>query len=123
MLVAKINPPAKRVIQTSPFATDEFTAEYMVVKCTDLVIGGSSNSPTDEIKFNIKFGNLGHIKNPDGSVGRSKLDEILFTTITLTQQELSDWGTDDSIVFNKIAQKLGFSVISIQSIEDMPFTY
>jgi len=95
----------------------------MVVKCTDLVIGGSSNSPTDEIKFNIKFGNIGHITNPDGSVGRSKLDEILFTTISLTQQELSDWGTDDSIVFYKIAQKLGFSIISIQSIEDMPFTF
>lgn len=123
MLVAKINPPAKRVIQTSPFTVDEFTGEYMVVKCIDLVIGGSSNSPTDEVKFTIKFGNLSNLTNPDGSLGRAKLDEVLFTTVTLTQQEVSDWGTDDSIIFNKIAQKLGFSVISIQSIEDMAFTF
>lgn len=123
MLVTKINPPAKRVIQTSPFTVDEFTGEYMVVKCIDLVIGGSSNSPTDEVKFTIKFGNLSNLTNPDGSLGRAKLDEVLFTTVTLTQQEVSDWGTDDSIIFNKIAQKLGFSVISIQSIEDMAFTF
>ena len=123
MLVAKINPPAKRVIQTGPFTTNEFTGEYMVVKCTDLVIGGSSNSPTDEVKFTIKFGNLSNLTNPDGSLGRAKLDEVLFTTVTLTQQEVSDWGTDDSIVFNKIAQKLGFNIVSIQTIDDMPFTY
>lgn len=94
----------------------------MIVKCVDFVIGGSLNSPTDSIKFSLKFGNLSNIMNPDGSVGRRKLDEVVFTSVTLTQQDCADWGTDDSIIFNKIAQKLGFNIVSIETIDDLYFT-
>ncbi len=51
MLVAKINPPAKRIVQTTPFSQTELTGEYMVARCTQLNIDPTPNTPTDEIIF------------------------------------------------------------------------
>jgi len=120
MLVAKINPPAKRIMQPTPFTSTEITGEYMAVKCTELIIGGGG-SLSDKVRFSIKFGNLSNLLKPDGSVDRVKLDEILHTSIEFTQQELSDWGTDDLIIYNKIAQKFGFNIVSTEEV-DIPFT-
>jgi len=69
MLVAKINPPAKRIVQTTPFSQTELTGEYMVARCTQLNIDPTPNTPTDEIIFMVRFGSVKYYQNPDGSNG------------------------------------------------------
>jgi hypothetical protein len=123
MLVAKINPPAKKIVQDTPFSQTEVTAEYMIAKCTQLVIGASQGSLNNEVQFQVKFGNLKYEQNPDGSNKPAILDAVIVTRVIFTQQELSDWGTDDTIIYSKIANKLGFNILNTQVIEDMIFTH
>ena len=122
MLVAKINPPAKRVVQKSPFTTQEFTAEYMIAKCNKLVIGAVPGSFNDKTEFAVKFGSIKYEKNPDGTDTKPLLEVVVTTNVNFTQAELSNWGTDDSVVYTLIAQKLGFEIISTE-VMDMQFTY
>ena len=41
MLVAKISPAAKKIIQKTPFEQEVLTGEYMIVQCNKYVIGGN----------------------------------------------------------------------------------
>lgn len=120
MLVAKINPPAKRVIQTSPFTSQEFFGEYMVVRCDRLVIGAVASTFNDAIEFEVKFGNIKYEQNLDGTQGQPLFDKVTHTKVNFNHQELSDWGTDDTVVYQKIADKLGFSILET-SIINLPF--
>ena len=121
MLVAKINPPAKRVIQISPFQSQEFLGEYMIAKCTSLVIGATSSSANDVIEFEAKFGSIKYETNLDGTQGRPQLDMVTYTKVKFTHNELSTWGTDDTIIYQKIADKLGFNILQT-SVMEMIFT-
>ena len=121
MLVAKINPPAKRVIQSTPFQSQEFLGEYMIAKCTSLVIGATSSTPNDVIEFEVKFGMIKYETNLDGTQGKPMLDMVTHTKVKFTHNELSTWGTDDTIVYQKIADKLGFNIVNTV-VMDMIFT-
>lgn len=121
MLVAKVNPPAKKIMQANPFQQTEITAEYMIAKCAQLVIGATPGSLNDEVIFQVRFGNIKYEQNPDGTNKPPMLDIILVTRVLFTQAELSDWGTDDTIVYGKIANKLGFNIESTQQM-DLLFT-
>ena len=112
MLVAKINPPAKRVMQTGPFSTQEFTGDCMIARCDKLAIGAP-----DKIEFTLRFGNITYEKNIDGSQGRAMFDKVYQTRMEFTAAEMASWGTDDSVVYEIIAQKLGFTVLSKFEIE------
>ena len=116
MLVAKINPPAKRIVQTTPFSQTELTGEYMLARCTQLNIDPTPNTPTDEIIFMVRFGSVKYYQNPDGSNGDPVFDVVISARVVFTSAELSDWGTDDTIVYQKIATKLGFSILSTENL-------
>jgi hypothetical protein len=120
MLVAKINPPAKRVIQTSPFTSQEILGEYMIVRCDRIVIGAVASTFNDKIEFEVKFGNIKYEKNLDGSQGQALFDKVTHTRVNFSHQELSDWGTDDTIIYQKIGDKLGFNVVET-TIINLPF--
>ena len=121
MLVAKINPPAKKFFQVNPFEKTEITGEYMIAKCSQLVIGALAGSQDDEIRFEVRFGNIKYEKNPDGTNGNPMLDTVVVSRATFTADEMSDWGTDDTIVYQKIADKMGFNIV--ETIEmNMRFT-
>jgi hypothetical protein len=122
MLVAKINPPAKKIVQATPFTSTELTADQMIVKCTQLVIGGAAGSNSDSIKFEVRFGKVEYEKNPDGSNGNAIFNILLMHQPTLTQQELATWGTDDTVIFTLIAQKLGINIISLDDYPTLNFT-
>ena len=115
MLVARINPPVKRIIQTGAFETKEFTGELMVAKCSKLVIGTS-----DKIEFEVRFGNVKYEKNLDGSQGKALFDKVYQLRIDFDQSEMASWGTDDSVVYDIIAQRIGVSILSKEDM-DMPF--
>lgn len=116
MLVARVNPPAKKLFQTSPFNTVEVEADLMIAKCSNLVVGAMSGSMNDEIVFQVRFGKIKYEKNPDGTDSNPIFDNVVITRVSFTQEEMADWGTDDSIVYEKIAQKLGFNVVGTEII-------
>lgn len=121
MLVATITPPAKKIVQTNPFGEiREYTGNKMIVKCTRLIIGASSSS-NDDARFDIRFGNLKYEKNPDGSQGSPILDILASFSCNLTQAEMANWGTDDTVIYNILAQKLGFQVLTIDDCPGLEF--
>lgn len=122
MLVAKINPPAKKIFQKTPFQQQEVFANYMIAKCTQLVIGAQQGSSNDEVTFNVKFGEIKIEKNPDGTDKPPLFDVLMHARVVFSQSELLDWGTDDTIVYAKIANKLGFNILSTETINTV-FTF
>jgi hypothetical protein len=43
----------------------------------------------------------------------SNFQELLSSNVTLTSDELSNWGTDDSVVLSTIATKLGTTSLGV----------
>ena len=98
MLLGKLQNKATKVFQVSAFETKTETADYMVVKA-DFTIGAS------KVKFDVRFGN---IIEENGS---ERFDILLRDNIFLTNEELSSWGTDDSVVLDLIASKFNNTII------------
>jgi hypothetical protein len=115
MLIARINPPAKRIIQTGPFETKEFTGDLMILRCEKLTVGTN-----EDIEIEVRFGNVKYERNLDGSQGKALFDKVYRMNVSLTQQEAAGWGTDDSVLYDIVAQKLGLSVTEKIEI-DLPF--
>lgn len=103
MNLAKINPAVKKMFQISPFETKTEEADYMSLSANHYVIGG------DKVIFEVRFGVL-NLELPE-SVDKFKV--LLRHNVVLTKNEIEDWGTDDSVIFQKIATKLGTSIVEI----------
>jgi hypothetical protein len=112
MLLAKINPSVTKTYQINAFSSETVTAEYMSVKAESYIIGNP------DVKFNLRFGNLLN----DSITGKQSYDVILNDKLTLTTEELSTWGVDDSILLEIIATKLG-TTITKQVNVDLHYTY
>lgn len=96
------------------------TGEYMIAKVNSMNINPDPGSNADEIEFQVRFGNIRYYQNPDGTNGSPILDSVIGMRVTFRHAELSDWGTDDSIIYQKIAAKLGFTIIETLNL---PFEY
>lgn len=103
MNLAKINPTVKKTFQISPFETKIEEAEYMFILANQYLIGGK------QVTFEVRFGVL----NLEAKDNADKFKVLMRESVTLTKDEISDWGTDDSVIFEKIATKLGTSVVEI----------
>lgn len=101
MLLGKLNPVATKTYQITAFETQTVTGEYMSAKADRFVIGDS------DVEFEVRFGNI--INKEDGTP--DYFDIIMRDNVKLTSEELSTWGTDDSVVLDLIATKLGTTVI------------
>lgn len=110
MLLGKLETPAVKVYQTSAFNTTAISAEYMVVSAEKFVIGD------DKVGFELRFGNIIMEHN------KEKFDIIMRQNVQLTSDELSTWGTDDSILLDIIATKLGTSITE-KVAKDFQHTY
>jgi len=100
MLLAKINPPAKMINQSSPFTEPEQTiGEYMRVS-TDRYLMGSTS-----VRFQVAFGQT----VPSG-VDRYEFRSIHTESITLSGTDLEGWGSSDTFILEKIAEKIGLTV-------------
>jgi hypothetical protein len=101
MLIAKINPPAIKSLESTPFSTSTKNLEYMTALARPYVPGSSSTN------FQIQF----------GSVNLNELGEIigfnneLTSQLKMTSEELVTWGTDDSTLLSLISTKLGVSIL------------
>ena len=96
MLYAKINPTAKFAQQAGPFDIPySIEAKHIVVIANRYIAGAFKTN------FQIVFGDI-VIENTI-----SKFKEISSSSVELTSEELSTWGTDDKILLNLVANKIG----------------
>jgi hypothetical protein len=102
MLYAQITPAAEKSIQLNPFSAITESADLMFAVARPYALGAT------KVNFQVTFGN-GTIT--DDKV--SNFQELLSSNVTLTSDELSNWGTDDSVVLGTIAAKLGTTSLGV----------
>lgn len=110
MLLGKLATPAVKVFQNGAFSSTTATAEYMIISTQRFVIG------EEKTIFEVRFGNI--VTEND----ENRFDIVLREVIEMTSQELSTWGTDDSILLDLIATKLG-TTITEKIVKDFHHTY
>jgi ribosome biogenesis protein Nip4 len=112
MLIAKITPAAKQIVQTTPFETSEISAEYMAAIARPYALGAS------KVNFEVVFGNLVESTRPGSEEVTQQFVRVTNTNVELEGEALASWGTDDSVILNAIAAKLGTSVVSTVSVSN-----
>jgi hypothetical protein len=112
MLLAKISPAAKQIVQTTPFESSEVSADHMVAIARPYALGSS------KVNFEVIFGNLVESPKPGSEEVAQQLVRVTNANVQLEGEELASWGTDDSVVLSAIAAKLGTSVVSTLLIDD-----
>lgn len=95
MLLGKLATPAVKVFQNGAFATTNATADYMLVSTQRFVIG------EEQVSFELRFGNV--ITENE----KERFDIVIRENIKMTSEELATWGTDDSVLLDLVAAKLG----------------
>lgn len=110
MLLGKLASPATKVYQNGAFNTKTATADYLVVSTQRFVIG------EDVVNFELRFGNV--ITENE----KERFDVVLRDSVKMTSNELATWGTDDSVLLDLIAVKLGTSITE-KVTKDLHHTY
>jgi hypothetical protein len=107
MIYAKINPVLSMARQSGHFNPDitYVTASLMMASATPYNLGA------EKVQFRVSFGEI--LSNQGGD--RQRFEAVHMENIELTSDELQDWGTDDSIVLEIIADKKGTTIVEIQS--------
>lgn len=112
MLLAKISPAATFTSQDGPFAQPTIvTAEYLTALARPYAAGASKTN------FEVRFGTY---KSATESAP-STFISISSSQLTLSAEELASWGTDDSVLLDAIATKLGTSVVETVVVEGNHF--
>jgi hypothetical protein len=110
MLLGKLATPAVKVIQNGIFDTTTITADYMVVGIHRFAVG------INEVDLDLRFGNI--ITENE----KERFDIVMRHVLKMTSEELSTWGTDDSVLLDLIAAKIGNTITEkIQS--SLHFTF
>lgn len=110
MLLGKLASPALKVYQNGVFNSTTAIAEYLTVSTQKFVIGENI------VEFELRFGNI--VTENE----KERFDIILRDSIAMTSEELSTWGTDDGILLDIIASKLGTSITE-KVLKDLHQTY
>jgi len=110
MLLGKLETPAVKIYQNGAFSTTAASADYMVVSTQRFVIG------EDKVNFEVRFGNI--VTEND----ENRFDIVLRENVKMTSSELATWGTDDSVLLDLIAAKLG-TTITEKITKDFHHTY
>lgn len=111
MLLGKLSTPASKIYQAGPFETTTVLGEYMVASTHTFIIGSSS------VIFELRFGNI-ITENEE-----ERFDVVIRDLITLTDDELAEWGTDDAVLLDLVAAKLNNSIVEKIKREDFHHTY
>jgi hypothetical protein len=102
MLYAKISPAAQITVQDGPFATKVESVEFVAIAVNSYSMGD------DPATFIVSYGDPVIYDNIYKGFS-SKYQQRLI----LEASDLAQWGTDDSVVFDIIAEKQGFTVVEI----------
>ena len=110
MLYARIQNPAQIHKQDGPYLFDIVSSDIMLVSVGNYTIN------FDSLVFRIDFGRF---QSPESSEGPAP---SLFVSdfsmeMTLTSEDLSTWGIDDTEVLHIVAEKIGTSVLEVIEIK------
>jgi hypothetical protein len=111
MLYAKITPAAEKIEQVTPFSSVTQTADYMSALARPYGLGSES------VNFEILFGNITFDENNQPV----RFQNVLSSNLRLTEQQLQNWGTDDSVVLQQIASILGVTIESYVTVDNERF--
>lgn len=105
MIFGKINPPVKIAQQIDKFSFTEITGSYICATTNKYTLGAG------KAKFEVLFGEL----NDDS------FQVITRTTNQVSGETIDQWGTDDAVVLEKLAELNGTAVTEIvtSSIDDI----
>ena len=104
MLFAKIDPPAEFAQNPTPFSVEIKKADYITAAANPYKLGAT------EVSFNYILGNPEF--NTEGKM--VKFQRLGGGNIVLSGDEISDWGLDDTVVLEKICDKLGTSAVEFE---------
>lgn len=102
MLFAKISPEAQVINQISPFSSITTNCEYMGVVARPYILGN------EIVNFELQYGNIEF----DNLLNPINFTYVKSYGITLSGNQLANWGIDDRYIFEEIAQVLGFTIVS-----------
>ena len=105
MIFAKINPAAARVNQIDPFTSTTVTGSYMTAIARPYALGAK------ETRFEVKFGQVEFDENNQVT----RYQDVVSSGLTMTSEELANWGSDDSAVLSAIASKLKVTIEEVVS--------
>ena len=125
MLVSKITPAAKKIIQVNPFEQKTIEGDMMIVNVQKYVVGSLDGTFNDDNVFEVKFGKIKQETKPDGTT-KDLFDSVIIQRVKMTTQEVATWGLDDHILHQLIVDKInengaGISIVS-QSLENIGYT-
>jgi hypothetical protein len=109
MLVCKISPSAKIASQVTPFEFSETFLQYMTAVANQYVPDAESTT------FNVLFGNISAPVPPDEPQPAPFVSSYSYP-LTLTAEQLSTWGTDDSELLEIIAAQLEVEILEFINI-------
>jgi hypothetical protein len=106
MLFAQISPQAQIITQINPFSSTTTNCEYIGVVARPYVLG------TEVVNFEVQYGNIIFT----GMMEPSEFIYVKSYPITLSGDQLTNWGIDDSYIIEEIAGLLGITVLSYVEI-------
>ena len=112
MLYAKIDPVATFTENTSPFtAPVAVQADYITAMARPYAAGAAQTN------FEVIFGNV--VKDDAGVI--TNFTNVSNTSITLTKEELANWGTNDDVLLTTLALKIGTVAVEFVTIDSDRF--
>ncbi len=106
MLIGKINPSVK-FSEKNDLLQDPsiIEADRILVTAERMPLGA------DEVRFSFLLGKITEVE-----VGKLNFHTMHKAFLSFEKSELSDWGTDDSVMFYKVANKIGILIIEIEDL-------
>lgn len=102
MLFAEISPVAQIIIQNNPYNNEVIDCNYMGIIARPYVLG------TEVVNFELQYGNIIF----DESNFPESFNYIKSYGVTLSGNQLSNWGIDDTYIFQEIATILGITILN-----------
>jgi hypothetical protein len=111
MLLGKLKEPVEKIYQGPGLTTVTVTGEYLAASANDYVMG------TTKQEFYYK---IGKVKFDEEGTAIA-FDAVIRGYVILTEEDFADWGTDDFVVLQAIAIKLGIEVTERLTLENELF--
>jgi hypothetical protein len=111
MLLGKLKEPVEKIYQGMGLETTVVTGEYLAVSAMTYVMGVTHK------QFYYKIGKV----NFDNSGVAINFDPVIRGFIELTSEEFSEWGTDDFVMLEIVANKLGIELVDRLIMENEIF--
>jgi len=103
MILGKISPVASIVHQADPFTQTTVTGSYIAAVARPYVLG------TNSVNFQVSYGEV--VLNESGSV--TNFNTVFNTSVTLSGDTITDWGTNDATILTAIATAQGTTVTEV----------